>query len=163
MDKCARPRADDILILASRNLDDRDVRDLGGWDLHDLMPYNTGYLAGFGAESYTVDIAEGFAESRAIMDLAIRRDVRFDIGGDHQRIHHLHSEVDDVTFKHILLPIWIASYRYRGKVYRFIVNGRTGQVTGRRPYSVWKIAFAVLLGLIFAIIIGAFMAANGHI
>ena len=53
-------------------------------------------------------------------------------------------------FKHILLPIWLASYRYQDKVYRFLVNGQSGEVQGERPWSVWKITFAVLCGLILA-------------
>ena len=30
----------------------------------------------------------------------------------------------------------------------FVVNGQTGKVRGERPWSAWKIAFAVVLGLI---------------
>ncbi len=55
---------------------------------------------------------------------------------------------DDETFKHILLPVWMAAYKYNGKSYRFLVNGQTGEVQGERPYSIWKITFAVLLALI---------------
>jgi hypothetical protein len=50
-----------------------------------------------------------------------------------------------VTFKHILLPVWVAAYRYGGKPYRFVVNGQTGKVQGERPYSAIKIAIAVIL------------------
>ena len=57
------------------------------------------------------------------------------------RIDTRHS---DETFKHILLPIWTAAYKYNGKSYRFVVNGQTGEVQGERPYSWWKIGFAVL-------------------
>ena len=60
----------------------------------------------------------------------------------------------DVTFKHILLPVWMAAYKYRGQTYRFVVNGRTGRVQGERPYSAWKIAFAVIIGLLLALAIG---------
>ena len=63
-----------------------------------------------------------------------------------------------MTFKHILLPVWLAAYKYRGKTYRFVVNGRTGNVQGERPYSTVKITFAVILGLIVAGIVGYFMA-----
>ena len=48
-----------------------------------------------------------------------------------------------VTFKHLLLPIWLATYRYRDQLYQILVNARTGEVQGRRPYSVWKIFFLV--------------------
>ena len=81
-----------------------------------------------------------------------------DIGGDRQRVHDIQTTVRDVTFKHILLPVWMAAYKYRGKTYRFVVNGRTGKVQGERPYSAWKIAFAVILGLIVAGVIGYFAA-----
>jgi len=67
-----------------------------------------------------------------------------DIGGDHQRIHSLNTVYNNITFKHTLLPIWISAYMYQDKVYRFLINGRTGEVQGERPYSAIKIALAVL-------------------
>ena len=75
----------------------------------------------------------------------IRSDVRRDIGGDEQRIAAIDTDWSDETFKHILLPVWMAAYKYNGKSYRFLVNGQTGEVQGERPWSVWKIAFAVIL------------------
>ena len=90
----------------------------------------------------------------------IRRDVKFDIGGDRQRIDHIETRVSDVTFKHVLLPVWTAAYRYRGESYRFVVNGRTGRVRGERPWSAWKIAFAVIVGLILAAGLGYLYALN---
>ena len=50
-----------------------------------------------------------------------------------------------MTFKHILLPVWTAAYKFRGQSFRFVVNGQTGKVQGERPWSAVKIAFAVLL------------------
>jgi hypothetical protein len=73
----------------------------------------------------------------------------------------VNTVVNDVTFKHILLPVWLAAYKYRGQTYRFVVNGRTGRVQGERPYSVWKIGFAVVVGLILALIAG-FVIANSQ-
>ena len=92
------------------------------------------------------------------MDRVIERDVRFDIGGDRQRIHDIDTSITDVTFKHVLLPVWLAAYKYRGKTYRFVVNGQSGRVQGERPYSAWKIATAVALGLIIAAGIGYLLA-----
>ena len=94
------------------------------------------------------------------MDRVIERDVRFDIGGDRQRIHTVDTQVKDVTFKHILLPVWMAAYIYRGKTYRFVVNGRTGRVQGERPYSAMKITLAVIAGLIVAAGVGYLIAMN---
>ena len=84
------------------------------------------------------------------MAQVIQSDVRHDIGGDEQRIDAVDTDWSDETFKHILLPVWMAAYRYRGKSFRFVVNAQTGEVQGERPWSAWKIAFAVLLVLIAA-------------
>jgi DNA-directed RNA polymerase subunit RPC12/RpoP len=151
---------DDVLVLASRSLPKRFTDALEPWDLSALEPYRPEYLAGFRAEGYSVELAEGFDEARAHMDRIIERDVKFDIGGDAQRIHALDTRVSDVTFKHILLPVWLAAYKYRGKTYRFVVNGQTGRVQGERPWSAWKIALAVVLGAIVAGIIGYLAAMN---
>ncbi|SMX32482.1 TFIIB-type zinc finger domain-containing protein [Actibacterium lipolyticum] len=151
---------DDVLVLASRSLPKRFTDALEPWDLSALEPYRPEYLAGFRAEGYTVELTDGFTEARHHMDRVIERDVKFDIGGDRQRVHAVDSQLSDVTFKHVLLPVWLAAYKYRGKTYRFVVNGRTGRVQGERPYSAWKIAIAVVLGAIAAGIAGYLIAIN---
>ncbi len=149
---------DDVLVLASTSLPKRFTDALEPWDLSALEPYAPEYLAGFRAEGYTVDLEQGFAQARTKMEAVIARDVRFDIGGDRQRIHDIDTEMSNVTFKHILLPVWLAAYKYRGETYRFVVNARTGRVQGERPWSAWKIAVAVALGLALAGGIGYLVA-----
>ncbi|MDU8945175.1 TFIIB-type zinc finger domain-containing protein [Ovoidimarina sediminis] len=151
---------DDVLVLASRSLPKRFTDGLEPWNLAALEPYQPEFIAGFRAEGYQIELPDAYVAAREHMDRVIRRDVVFDIGGDRQRIHHIETTVRDVTFKHILLPVWMAAYRYRGKTYRFVVNGRTGRVQGERPWSAWKIAFAVVLGLIVAALFGYFYALN---
>ncbi|MDJ0822378.1 MAG: TFIIB-type zinc finger domain-containing protein [Paracoccaceae bacterium] len=145
---------DDVLVLASKSLPKRFTDALEPWDLSAMEPYRPEFLAGFRAEGYQVDLDAGYDEARIKMDRIIERDIKFDIGGDRQRIHHVDTQVSDVTFKHVLLPVWLAAYKYRGETYRFVVNGRTGQVQGERPWSVWKITFAILIGLIVAAGVG---------
>ena len=151
---------DDVLVLASRTLPKRYTDALEPWDLSAMEPYRPEFLAGFRAEGYQVELDEGFVEARAHMDNVIARDVRFDIGGDRQRIHDIDTAISDVTFKHVLLPVWLAAYKYRGETYRFVVNGRTGRVQGERPWSAWKIAVAVVLGLIVAGGVGYLISQN---
>jgi ribosomal protein S27E len=141
---------DDVLVMASQSLPRRYVDGLEPWRLGELRSYSTDYLAGFRAEGYTVGLEEGHTVARAQMDEVIRGDVARDIGGDEQRITAVQTEASAETFKHILLPIWMAAYKYGGKSYRFVVNAQTGKVQGERPWSAWKIAFAVVLGLIVA-------------
>ncbi len=151
---------DDVLVLASKSLPKRFTEALEPWDLSAMEPYRPEFLAGFRAEGYAVELEEGFAEARHHMDRVILRDVKFDIGGDRQRVHDINTLVSDVTFKHVLLPVWMAAYKYRGKTYRFVVNGRTGRVQGERPWSAWKIAIAVVLGAIVAAGVGYVLAQN---
>ncbi len=150
---------DDVLVLASRSLPKKYTDGLEPWDLSALEPYKPEYLAGFRAEGYQVELTDGFTEARAYMDRMILRDVKYDIGGDDQRVSDVDTAISDVTFKHILLPVWLAAYKYRGRTYRFVVNGRTGRVQGERPYSAWKIAIAVVIGTILALGVG-FVIAN---
>ena len=152
---------DDVLVLASRSLPKTYTDALEPWDLSELEPYQPEYLAGFRAEGYQVELTDGFTEARAYMDRMILRDVKYDIGGDRQRVSNVQTQISDVTFKHVLLPIWLAAYKYRGRTFRFVVNGRTGRVQGERPYSAIKITIAVIIGLIIAAGVG-FVAANSQ-
>ncbi|HIJ80271.1 MAG TPA: hypothetical protein HPP76_01020 [Desulfuromonadales bacterium] len=144
---------DDVLILAGRSLPESIIRSLEPWDLKNLVAYSDEYLSGFQAEAYQLDLGEGFEQAKALMDGGIRRAVEQDIGGDRQRISALRSQYDDITFKHILLPVWISAYRYRDKTFRFIVNARSGQVQGERPWSVAKIVLAVIAVLFLLLLI----------
>lgn len=138
---------DDILIIASHSLPLKYTEKLEPWNLSSLVSYNDKYIGGFRSESYQVDVAAGLNEAKNKMEPMIYSSIRRDIGGDEQRIFTVNTSYNDVTFKHILLPIWISSYRYKDKVYRFLVNGQTGEVQGERPYSALKITITVLLAV----------------
>jgi Zn finger protein HypA/HybF involved in hydrogenase expression len=138
---------DDVLVCASRSLPSKLVNDLEPWDLNALQPYDPAYLSGFLAERYGIDLQEGFGAAKHRMEPTIRNDIRADIGGDEQRITSMTTQHSNVMFKHFLLPLWISSFRYSEKLYRFVVNARTGEAAGERPYSWVKIAAAVVAGL----------------
>jgi hypothetical protein len=56
------------------------------------------------------------------------------------------------TFKHILVPVWLLSYNYGAKAYQVVVNGYTGAIAGKYPFSVWKIVLTILLAVLGALI-----------
>lgn len=151
-------RFDDVLVLASRSLPREHAEALEPWDLKALVPYDDAYLSGFAAESYQVDLPSGFEEAREEMRGTIGMTVRGAIGGDEQRITSMSTRHERITYKHILLPAWISAYRFRARVFRFMVNARTGEVRGERPWSVPKIAGAVIAGLVVLGIIVAVIA-----
>lgn len=139
---------DDVLVGASKTLPRTITNKLKPWHLGDLTSFNEAYLSGFQSEVYQVRLDDGFNTAVQIMDSIIRNDVRHDIGGDLQRIHHLDTQHHRITYKHILLPIWSSSFSFSGKTYRFVINGQSGKVKGERPYSPWKITLAVAVGLV---------------
>lgn len=139
---------DDMLVEASQQRAGRVPSKISHWDLDKLQPYHNGFLAGFVTEKYTISLEQGHIESDRVAHSIADRWARKDIGGDHQRVHTLKRKLTEETFKHILLPVYVSAYKFKGKDYNFFVNGESGKISGERPYSFWKIFFAVLIGLI---------------
>lgn len=151
---------DDVLVNASNALPEKYIDQLKPWDLANLTPFDPQFLSGFITEKYQVDLGQGFDKAKKIMDKTIRKLIRRDIGGDTQRILKANTHYDNLTFKHILLPVYISAYRYKDKIYRFIVNARTGEVKGERPWSILKILGAALLVAIIVAVV-YFLTAEG--
>lgn len=135
---------DDVLVPATRSVSELRLNGLEPWDLQALVPYEPAYLSGFKAQRYQLDLGSGNEKAQQIMSGVIHFDVLQDIGGDEQRVHSVNTDYSAETFKHLLLPVWIAAYRFKGKVFQVLINARTGEVQGERPYSLWKIAALVL-------------------
>jgi hypothetical protein len=138
---------DDVLVLAGETLPRHLVERLEPWDLVGLRPYAPDYLSGFEGELYQVPVGRAYGEAQAVMRGAIEEDVRRDIGGDQQRVDRMDVEFGEPSFKLALLPVWVAAFGFLGRPYRFVVNGRTGDVHGERPWSAPKLALAGLLAL----------------
>ncbi len=143
---------DDTLIKASHQRKNPIPSKIAHWNLKALKPFNTSYLAGFVTEKYTIPLKDGHLSSTQEAQHIARSWARHDIGGDTQRVHSINMSLSEETFKHILLPVYISAYQYNGKKYNFFVNGQTGNISGKRPYSFWKIFF---FSLLIIVIIGA--------
>ncbi len=135
---------DDVLVVASKSLPRKYMRELEPWDLKNMVNYKDDYISGFKSESYQINLEQGFEIAKEIMDDKIRIAIRRHIGGDEQRIHSVTTQHSGISFKHILLPVWISAYQYKEKIYRFLVNARTGEVQGERPWSWVKIALTAV-------------------
>ncbi len=144
---------DDILIKASHQKKNPIPNSVSNWNLNSLQPFNNDFLTGFITEKYTVSLKDGHSSAIKEVQNIVRRWAREDIGGDQQQVSSIDVELSEETFKHILLPIYMSVYKYNGKQYTFYVNGQTGQIGGKRPYSFWKIAFLILGILAFILLI----------
>jgi hypothetical protein len=143
---------DNVLIPATRAVKESRLNALQPWDLDALRPYEPAYLAGFKAQRYQIELPQGFETAKGVMAAAIEEDVRNNIGGDEQRVNSVQTEYADVTFRHLLLPVWIGAYQFQSKIYQVVVNACTGHVQGERPYSAAKIILLVV-GLLLVIIL----------
>ena len=141
---------DDIPCPATKKLDVGLFRRLGAYSMKVLNVYHPAYLAGFLAERYSVGIGEGFDSVRHTMELRMEQHIKSVRHYDTYRNMRYSHQYDNVRFKHFLLPLWLASYRYRDKVYQFMVNGETGKIAGHAPVSVWKI-LAIVFGSLGAL------------
>ena len=150
---------DDVLIPGTTSLSAKRLHDLEPWDLPEIQPYNPAFLSGFKAQRYQIDLEQGFVLMKEVIAGTIESDVRDDIGGDEQSIDQLSTHYSGITFKHLLLPVYAGAYRFNGKVYQIVVNGRTGEIQGDRPYSVWKILLLIAFLLVVVLIV-AYLFSN---
>jgi ribosomal protein L37E len=135
---------DDVLVAASKTLPPDIADKLTNWDLNNCIAFRKEFLAGFITEIYQSDFRDSLDGAKKKMEPVIESAIRKDIGGDKQRIGHKTIQYNDIKFKHLLLPVWISAFKFNNKLYQFVVNGRTGQVTGQYPKSMGKIVAVVL-------------------
>jgi len=154
---------DDVLIVGSTRVAPKHLDALEPWPLPDAQPYRPEYLAGHETLRYDVEPESGLGTAKSRMASVIEKDCKQDIGGDEQRVQAVDTDYRDITFKLMLLPVWIACYLHAGKTYNILVNGRTGEVAGERPYSVAKIVAASVAALlvIAAIVVAIVLNRNG--
>ena len=111
------------------------------------MDYQDAYLSGFIAERYAVPIEAGWRHAKNEVDAGITASIEGKTRGDIVIVQHVETDYDAITYKHILLPIWLSSFQFNGKVYPFIVNGQSGKVAGDAPTSWLKVSFLVAISL----------------
>ncbi|MCK5519764.1 hypothetical protein KAJ27_15430 [bacterium] len=149
-DSNSKSEFEDFVVLAGKGLPPREADLLDPWELDSLVKYDPGYIAGFRVEHPAINLEEGWTTAQKLMQEDIARYVN---KGRKQPIT-LTFKYDQTKFKHILLPLWIKVYKFNDEVYRVLVNARTGEVMGERPFSKWKIALLIAsVPLFFAAII----------
>lgn len=139
---------DDVLVAGTSRVSVKHLDKLEPWPLLEAEPYRPEFLAGHETLRYDVEPEAGLDTAKSRMAPIIEGDCRDDIGGDEQRVDSVDTDYRDVAFKLMLLPVWIACYLHAGKTYNILVNGRTGEIAGERPYSVPKIVAAVAAALL---------------
>lgn len=147
----------DYPVLASKNHDTRMLEGILPFDTEDNKAYEPKFVAGFVSERYAIGLKEGWEIAKPGIQEQLRSEVDAKICDEHHTSHarniRLTTRYNDLKYKYLLLPVWNSSFKYRDKVFNFMVNGQTGKVSGKSPISPIKVAIAVILGLIAAFIL----------
>jgi hypothetical protein len=171
---------DNILIPGSLGMDGRIQRQIEPFDLDQAVPFRPEYLAGWPAEVYQVALADATIEARGRMSKEARNKATvlvpildasltegWDMGGvlsigsrgrgRNRRQASYTPTISTVrldSFMHYVLPVWVGTYRYRGRTYAFAVNGQTGKVGGEAPRGGTGGVLTVVLGVVVVALLG---------
>lgn len=116
--------------------------------------YSPEFVAGHLSRTYDWDAQQVFVgRTKPRMESVIDSTIRADIGGNEQRITSRDSSWLSVQFNQLLLPVWMLTVTYQQKPFQVVINGVTGEVQGRRPWSAVKITFAILAALVLIALI----------
>ncbi len=143
---------DDELVNASTQHDRSLMQGLEPFNTKDNVTYQPQYIAGFASERYSIGLKEGWEKAKSSIYGKLRNSIRNKIRREKNadRVDNLNTKTmySNITYKYLLLPIWISSFRYGDKTYQFMVNGQTGKVAGRTPIDKLKVALTVGLTVI---------------
>ena len=129
------------------------LRQVEPFPTQEIVAYDTAFLSGHVVEHYQVVLLDAAQQSQEQMNAKLQALCAQQVPGDTHRNLRINPDYAGRTFKHILVPVWLLSYDYGSKAYQVLVNGYTGQIAGNRPYSAWKIFFAVLAAVMAALIV----------
>ncbi len=149
---------DDVAVPADGSLVPDLTRGLEPWPTEQVRPYRPEFLAGQLAKTYDVPLAEGWKRGRERMEDILRKKACEHMGGHFTRLTSIRTRWEALSYKHVLLPVFMLAIRDSGGLHRVLVNGATGKVSGQRPWSALKVA--CLAAVVAAILIACLLARN---
>ena len=151
---------DDELICATTNQNMGMLAGIEPFNTAENVAYKPEYIAGYAAERYAVGIKDAWERAKQSIVNKVRSNIRSKIRSDHHadqsKIDTLDISYNNITYKYLLLPVWIANFKYNGKVYNFMVNGQTGKVSGNTPVSVPKVIITIVAVIVIIALIAHF-------
>lgn len=149
-----------IPVDGSTKFDDDIMDSIEPYNYDQLVEFNPSYLSGFLAEKFDVDSKESFprANDRAVNSSVQEfRDTM--VGYSSVQILTKNIDVKNTKTEYVLLPVWLLNINYKGKSYKFAMNGQNGKMVGNVPISPGKLIFKTLR--LWAIIVAILMIIFG--
>lgn len=141
------------LVSGSRGLAQRDADRIKPFQLPALKRYEPYFLAGWLCEEYSVSREDALRVCQQEFHHREQRNTAAFLPGDTHRGLDVNTRFSDINSDLCLLPVYLLSYRYKEKLYRFLVNGQTGKIAGDKPVSWTKIALAIGGGLLVLVVV----------
>lgn len=138
--------ANDYLVAGTDHVSESLLDRVRPFDLSDLAEYDAGFLAGWQAHRYDVGLSEAWKTAKAAIRNQSKRACYRDAGSPHVRSFRMSADFAHERWRHILLPVYLSSYRFTDKVYQVMVNGQTGRVVGQKPVD-WRKVWLVIAAL----------------
>lgn len=135
------------LVSGSRGLSQADAERIKPFQLPALKRYEPYFLAGWLAEEYSVAREAALDASQQYFYAQEQRNITLFLPGDTSRGLQVSTRFRDANSDLCLLPVYVLSYRYQEKIYRFLVNGQTGKLAGDKPVSWRRIGVAIGIGV----------------
>jgi DNA-directed RNA polymerase subunit RPC12/RpoP len=148
---------DDITISASQGFTQKDLKSTGGYSADKNMVYDDEYLLGYVAYAGDKPLEPCWDEAKGVIDSQLRGLILSQYNHDVVSYLNVSTTHQNVTYKYVMVPIYVGNYKYRKKVYRFMINGTTAKTTGKAPVSPLRVigtvlfCIAVAIGLYFVI------------
>ncbi|MDX2037506.1 MAG: hypothetical protein SFX72_12715 [Isosphaeraceae bacterium] len=138
---------DDVWVPASEGLSPTELYGVGPFDPSRSVPPKEVDLAGAAVEQFSVSRKYARPLAKAQLESLEIGAVAAELGGSVRNVR-VNVILTDVDARGALVPVYVMAYRYRERLYRFVLNGQTGQAEGGIPRSASKIAGAILLVVI---------------
>lgn len=118
----------------SERIDDDLMEAIEPFDYSELKDFSMTYLSGFFAEKYDVDKESIFPRIKARITKSCESFMKHSVGGYTSFAQKSEGyDFAETNWRYILLPVWFMSYKYKGKIYEFVLNGQSGKIAGELP------------------------------
>lgn len=136
----------DVLVYANRSKDEKYMSKLLPFMTDYAQKYNEDFLHGFSASQYEKDGTECWQEAQERMRSHLRRAILSQYRYDVVASLNINTSHNNVTYKYMLLPVYVGHSKFRKKTYNFYVNGQNGNVAGKTPVSPVKVSILATIG-----------------
>lgn len=142
---------DDVMVATNDNFGQSMMDKLAPFKTKAACVFESKYLSGYYADRYRKDLKESWGDAKNIIDRKLRSMIKATLHCDVVEYLNVYTQHNGVTYKYVLLPVYMHQYRFRKKNYPVYINGSTGKVKGKTPVSPLRVAIATVLGAAVAV------------